>query len=161
MSPESVVVVAYDGSAAARHAIEHAGGLFAGRSALIVTAWTSVRDSTGAARAALPQSVIDEAVHNIDAIAEHAAVQTAEEGAELARAAGLDASPLALRAEPSVWASIVHLADERAADAVVVGSRGRSALKSAVLGSVSNAIVHHCRRPVVVVHPTDAPPAAA
>jgi nucleotide-binding universal stress UspA family protein len=67
--------------------------------------------------------------------------------------AGLDASLLAVRAEPSVWASVVHLADERDARAVVVGSRGLSGLRSALLASVSNAVVHHCRRPVVLVHP--------
>jgi nucleotide-binding universal stress UspA family protein len=34
-----------------------------------------------------------------------------------------------------------------------MGSRGRSALKSALLGSVSNTVVQHSRRPVMIVHP--------
>ncbi|HVN51349.1 MAG TPA: universal stress protein [Acidimicrobiales bacterium] len=39
----------------------------------------------------------------------------------------------------------------RDADVLVVGTRGRSALASALLGSVSTAVVHHATCPVVVV----------
>lgn len=41
------------------------------------------------------------------------------------------------------------------ADLVVVGSRGRSALKGLVLGSVSHAVLHHARCPVAVVRSAD------
>jgi hypothetical protein len=58
-------------------------------------------------------------------------------------------------ADPSIPASLIRLADDRSALAVVVGSRRQGALRSALLGSVSNAIVHECPRPVVVVHPLD------
>ena len=35
---------------------------------------------------------------------------------------------------------------------VVVGSRGLSGFRSALLGSISNAVVQHSAKPVVVVH---------
>jgi nucleotide-binding universal stress UspA family protein len=44
------------------------------------------------------------------------------------------------------------------ADLVVVGSRGLSAAKRLLLGSVSTALVTHSPCPVLVVHPTTTPP---
>ena len=150
------VIIAYDGSAPARHAIEHTARLFDGKPAIVLTVWTSVREAAGAARAALPSDVISEAVRNLDTAAEWEASETAEQGAELARSLGLSASATTMLADPSVAGSIVRAAEDAQALAVVVGSRGRSAIKSALLGSVSNAVVHGSRRPVVVVHPPGA-----
>lgn len=154
-SGDKRVIIAYDGSEPAGNAIDHAARLFSGMPAVVVTVWRSFREAARAARAALPQSMIDEAVRNFDAAQEAAALELAQEGAARARAAGLEADAVAMRADLSVWATIVRLADDSAAPAVVVGSRGQSSLRSAVLGSVSNAVVHHCRPPVVVVHPAD------
>jgi nucleotide-binding universal stress UspA family protein len=46
---------------------------------------------------------------------------------------------------------IVASADEHDVDAIVVGSRGRSALPATLLGSVSRGVLRAARRPVVVV----------
>jgi nucleotide-binding universal stress UspA family protein len=151
-SPDGILI-AYDGSAPAADAVAAAGRLFPGARAVVLTVWASVRPGAAAARVALSQDVIEQAVRNLDGAAQQVAELTSHEGAERARAAGLDASPVTARAERSVAAAIVQLADERDASAIVVGSRGRSSVRSAVLGSVSNALVHHCDRPVLVVHP--------
>ena len=37
------------------------------------------------------------------------------------------------------------------ADLIVVGTRGRGAIATLVLGSTSQAVIHHAGRPVVVV----------
>ncbi len=42
------------------------------------------------------------------------------------------------------------IADERAAAAIVVGSRGRGAIRELLLGSVAKATLHNVRRPVLV-----------
>lgn len=46
---------------------------------------------------------------------------------------------------------IVRLAERREADLIVVGSRGHGPLASAIVGSVSSAVIRDARCPVVVV----------
>lgn len=46
---------------------------------------------------------------------------------------------------------IVAYGDSHDVDTIVVGSRGHGAIASALLGSVSRAVLRECRRPVVVV----------
>eukprot|EP00043_Microstomoeca_roanoka_P007287 m.70190 g.70190 ORF g.70190 m.70190 type:complete len:151 (-) comp13765_c1_seq1:477-929(-) len=47
---------------------------------------------------------------------------------------------------------IIAYAEKEGAVAIIVGNRGRGAIKRAFLGSVSSYLVHHSKIPVVVVH---------
>ena len=53
--------------------------------------------------------------------------------------------------------TIVALADSKNADLIVLGSRGRSAIASAVLGSISLGVLKHASRPVLIVKGAKAP----
>ena len=73
-----------------------------------------------------------------------------EEQLERIRAAGGQAAQAhLLLGRPAE--QIVNLSEEIGAGVVVVGSRGLSALRRAVLGSVSESVVRHAHCPVFVV----------
>ena len=54
-----------------------------------------------------------------------------------------------------VASALVEYAREREAALLVVGSRGRSAVRQIILGSVAMATLHHAYRPVLVVSAAD------
>ena len=82
--------------------------------------------------------------------------RVADEGVRIAREAGFEAEPLAIKATGPVWKTIVETADRHDAAAIVIGSRGLTGVRSMLLGSVSSAVVHHADRPTLVVHrPSD------
>jgi nucleotide-binding universal stress UspA family protein len=147
------VLIAYDGSDGAKAAIARAGEVLGGGPAVVATAWSPLRDSAPAALLALPARIAADAVDDIDAATRQHAEDLAVEGAGLARAAGFDAEPRAVAARERYFRTLLTVADELDARAVVVGSRGRSPVAAAVLGSVSSGVLHHGRRPVLVVPP--------
>jgi nucleotide-binding universal stress UspA family protein len=48
-------------------------------------------------------------------------------------------------------AAIVRLAEELEAGLIVVGSRGLGGMRKALIGSVSDSVVRHASRPVMVI----------
>ena len=63
----------------------------------------------------------------------------------------LKAEPHAVPDDANVADTLIDLARQRDAAAIVVGSHGTSGLRSLILGSVSHKVVAHCDRPVIVV----------
>ena len=69
----------------------------------------------------------------------------------IARDAGFEAEPLLLVADRRTAELVAETAEELDAPAIVMGQRGMSGLKSAVLGSVSREVVNAYHRPLVLV----------
>jgi nucleotide-binding universal stress UspA family protein len=151
------LVVGYDGSELAQAALRGAAELFPGSPAVVVTVWEPGLGAMVAAGAgfdaagAVPLPPDPELESELDHAEEDRAAVVAREGAQLASSLGLDAEPHAIPDRLDVADSIVEVAAEREAAAVVIGSHGTSGLRSHLLGSTSRQVLARCRRPVVVV----------
>jgi nucleotide-binding universal stress UspA family protein len=143
------LVLCYDGSEDAGHAIQYAGELFAGRRALVVTVWRPTVALGGLGMAGETAGMVD--FFELDQAAAEHGRRVAEEGVRIAQSAGLDADPVAVKATGSVWKAIVETADRHDAATIVMGSRGLTGVRSMLLGSVSNGVVHHAERPALVI----------
>ena len=82
-----------------------------------------------------------------------------QEASELAAERGLEIETELLQGNPAD--EIVAFADTIDADLIVVGSRGHGAVASALIGSVSRAVLHESRRPVLIARGAQVTSAAA
>ncbi len=81
-----------------------------------------------------------------------AAHQKLEEIATPLRAAGVDTRALAIAtASRDVAAEILHVAQERGFDGIVIGTHGRAGLAHLLLGSVAEKVIRGARVPVVTI----------
>lgn len=151
MTNSGPILIAYDGSEGAQAAIAEAGRVLGGGAAQVVSVWQSTATAAPASLLAIPASVAHKAYEELDREAGQQALATAEAGALAARAAGFDATARPVPCHVNVWSTLVTLAEDEQAKVVVIGSRGHSGLRSALLGSVSHGVANHCRRPVLLV----------
>jgi nucleotide-binding universal stress UspA family protein len=142
------LLLCYDGSADAAHAIQRAGELFAGRSALVITVWQPVAAYASIASSGATVSAVNLAELALEA---EEGRRVADEGVRVANQAGLKAEPLPIEATGAVWKIILKLAEEHSAATIVMGSRGLTGLRSLLLGSVSSAVAQHADRPTLVI----------
>ena len=157
MADDDLVLIAFDGSDTARNAARAAAELLASRKALVVTVWEPAiayeTTGTGSSIPGVTPALVDvgRATELEDEL--HArALRIAEEGAELARSAGMRAEPLTVAGDLPAAAEIVGVARERGAAVVVVGSRGLSGVRARLEGSTSSRVLREAPCPVLVVH---------
>jgi nucleotide-binding universal stress UspA family protein len=142
------LVIAYDGSADAKTALEYAAKTFPGREALVLTVWEPLMAQLAVAEAYVGATVTEEEENEVA----KGAQQVAEDGVRLANELGLKASARwESEGSFSVWQTIDRVADEVGADLLVTGSRGLTGLHSLLVGSVSAKVLRHAQRPVLVV----------
>lgn len=149
------ILIAFDGSDASRRAIADAAALLGTRRVLVVTVWEAglayaVPEMRGDGLAAIP--IDPEVARQVDEGVYSRAESVAHEGAELANSLGLQAEAVAVTEERNVPETILHLARENRAAAIVVGSRGLTGLRARIEGSTTKGLLKNASCPVIVVH---------
>jgi nucleotide-binding universal stress UspA family protein len=156
------VVIAFDGSPGAEHAVREAGSLLGPRPALVVVVWKAGLGfelmELPPANIGLPPAALDisTALEIEEEIAE-SSQRLAQKGAGLARDAGFEAEGLAVAddVDVPVAETVVRVATERDAQAIVVGAHGHGRLGEVFLGSTSRDVIRRAVCPVVVARPTE------
>jgi nucleotide-binding universal stress UspA family protein len=142
------LLIAYDGSADAKTALEYTARTFPGREAVLLTVWEPLLGQLSVAEAFVGAV----ATEDEEKVVELSAENVAEAGAKAANEAGLKATARwESEGAQSVWEAIERVADEIDADLIVTGSRGLTGLHSLLVGSVSAKVLRHAKRPVLVV----------
>ena len=148
------VLLAYDGSGSADHAVRAAVHLLRPRPALVACAWKSAAYAVGVAMLAIPDDVARKGAAGLDEAARHEAESHARAAATQLEGAGWSCETAALRTARSVPGAIIVAGEDHDAAIIVTGTRGRSRMAAALLGSTAEAIVRHAGRPVLLVPPT-------
>jgi nucleotide-binding universal stress UspA family protein len=151
------VVIGYDGSEASVYAIREAGPLLSGRPALVVVVYKAGVGfellETPTVTGLPPASLDVRTAMEIDRELAERSRRLSQQGAALAREAGFSmAEGLAVSddLDTPIGQTLVDVARERHAQALVVGAHGHGGL-AALLGSTSRDVVRRSDRPVVVV----------
>lgn len=147
------VVFATDGSPSARAAEESVRGwpMFEGLPIHIISLAEAVRPPTFGIAPMYQRQARDAYAQDLQAAVE-AADHVSSEAAGRLRAAGRNADPTVGRGDAA--AEIIAFGDERQAELIVLGSRGRSAIVEIVLGSVARNVLAGSKASVLIVRGT-------
>jgi nucleotide-binding universal stress UspA family protein len=149
------VIVGFDGTPASVRAVHAAADLLAPREAIVVVVWEAGRSFEVAT---LPERALEEPPTTLDprtafgaeeAAADHAQ-RLAEHGAQLARQAGLQADGLAVADDATVADTLIRLARELDAQALVVGAHRHRGLARLAHDGTLASLLHGAPCPVIV-----------
>jgi nucleotide-binding universal stress UspA family protein len=145
-------LICFDGSDSARRALAVAQRTLGGGPAVLLHVYhppEAVLADAFSTRSAQPGAA--PAQNTLETLAQRRAQEVIDDGCALAAELGLAVSPREARAHGPVWKAILEVADELDVELIVVGTHGTTAVAEHSLGSVSDGLVHHARRPILIV----------
>jgi nucleotide-binding universal stress UspA family protein len=133
---DAPILICYDASEPARHAITAAAALLGPRRTVVLEIGPPLTPVAPAA--------------DFEGLDADDALDRARRGATRARQAGFAATPRGEAAAPT-WEGITDVADEIDAAVIVMGSRGLNGGRERLEGIVSHDVARHAGRPVLIV----------
>jgi nucleotide-binding universal stress UspA family protein len=147
-----MILLCYDGSESSKRAVSFLHQTLSDGRVALLHVWSPpgrILADSFSARGSDPDTSPAQA--KLELMAVERAREVVDDGEALAEELGLEVEILEARNRSSVWHTILDVADRVDADLIVVGTRGANAVQEQLLGSVSNGVVHHSRRPVLIV----------
>jgi nucleotide-binding universal stress UspA family protein len=80
-----------------------------------------------------------------------AAKKIVDEVQEMGEMTGVKVESKIVERHPSIPDAIIQFAEENGVDLIVMGTKGKTAIRRFLLGSVTESVVHHAHCPVLVV----------
>lgn len=147
------VIIGFDGSQPATYAVKTAASLLARAPAVVVVVWEADLgfELVDYSQTFAVSSIDTGGAFKIDQSLYEMAQRLAETGAEVARQGGLDAEALAVAEDGSVADTLLRLARERHARAIVVGTHGRRYPLHEPTGSTARAVAESAPCPAVLI----------
>jgi nucleotide-binding universal stress UspA family protein len=135
------IVVGYDGSECAKAALRVAIDVGRAYAERVIVAFGYELSPVGGE------------LHDYHAALKELASKVLAEAKELAASSDGDVEEVVVEDEPAK--ALIDLADERDARVIVIGTRGESPIRGALLGSTAHKLLHLSDRPVLVVPSTN------
>jgi nucleotide-binding universal stress UspA family protein len=141
--PESspTLLLCYDGSDRAAHAIAVAAQLFPGASASVVHVWEPLEHVV--ARYAVLAPYLGENIAEADA--------SVEQQSSTIAAAGLVASAHSATLKETVWQAVIAAAEEVNADLIITGTRSLHGARELLAGTLSHSLLQHSAVPLLAI----------
>jgi nucleotide-binding universal stress UspA family protein len=143
------ILICFDGSERARHAIAVTAQLFPAGHAHILNVWEPVERIV--ARYAALGPYFGDGVGDADSSLESEAADLAAAGAKLATDAGLAATPHTAPMRTSVWEAVIEAADELDASVIVTGTRSLHGVREMLANTLSHALLQNSKRAVLAI----------
>jgi nucleotide-binding universal stress UspA family protein len=143
------LLLCYDGSERADHAIAVTARLFPGVHVHVLNVWEPLERIV--ARYSSLGPYFGDGVGDADAGIESESTVTAEAGAKLARDAGLAATPHTASLRTSVWEAVVEAADTLDADVIITGTRALRGVREVLSNTLSHALIQNSKRAVLAI----------
>lgn len=143
------LLLCYDGSERADHAIAVTARLFPGVRVHVLNVWEPLERIVARYSALGPY--FGDGVGDADAGIESDSTVAAEAGAKLANDAGLEATAHTATLRTSVWEAVLEAADALDVDVIITGTRSLRGVREVLSNTLSHSLIQNSKRSVLAI----------